>query len=97
MGAGSLRRRGPSARGFDGRDGRRAQDALGAARTGEKREPPVVFYYGGKDIPVFLLGIFAKNERINLSKAERNELAQILRDLAATYREGVKGNVQGRR
>lgn len=66
----------------------------GAGKSGGYR---VVFYYGGADLPVFLLGIFAKNERINLSQAERNELAEILGELAKTYRQGVQDHVQGRR
>ncbi|NTU50149.1 MAG: type II toxin-antitoxin system RelE/ParE family toxin, partial [Desulfobulbaceae bacterium] len=34
----------------------------------------VVTFYGGNDIPVFLLSIFSKGEKANLSQAERNEL-----------------------
>ncbi len=50
----------------------------------------VVTYYAGDDIPVFLLDVFAKSDKINLSKAERNELKEILGQLAEDYREGVK-------
>src|SRR6266480_901908 len=34
----------------------------------------VISFYGGDDIPVFLLNVFAKNEKTDLSQAERNEL-----------------------
>lgn len=47
----------------------------------------VVSFYAGDDVPVFLLGIFSKGERINLSKAERNELKAILGGIAADYRQ----------
>lgn len=57
----------------------------------------VVTFYAGKDIPVFLLSIFSKGEKANLSQAERNELKQILEALAETYREGVKRNVKSRK
>jgi hypothetical protein len=48
----------------------------------------VVTYFGGDDIPVFLLAVFSKGEKVNLSKAERNELRKELAGLARDYREG---------
>jgi len=45
----------------------------------------VVTYYGGEDVPVFLLVLFSKGDR-----AERNELRSILGGLAADYRARVK-------
>jgi hypothetical protein len=38
------------------------------------------------DVPVFLLNVFAKGEKVDLSKAERNELKKILADIADVYR-----------
>lgn len=46
-----------------------------------------IHYFGGGDIPVFALAIYGKNEKGNLSKAERNELARILPKLADAYRQ----------
>jgi hypothetical protein len=46
----------------------------------------VITFYSGGDLPVFLLTVFAKGERANLSKAERNALAQLARVLADSYR-----------
>lgn len=46
----------------------------------------VITFFSGTDIPVFLLNVFAKNERVDLSPAERNELKVILGTLAAAYR-----------
>lgn len=48
-----------------------------------------VHYYGGEDVPVFLLALIDKGERANLSKAERNALAIELSGLADDYRAGV--------
>jgi hypothetical protein len=45
------------------------------------------------DIPVFLLGLFSKGEKDNLSKAERNELRKELAGLAADYRACVRKRV----
>ena len=45
----------------------------------------VVTYYAAPDVPVFLLDCY-KGDKANLSKAERNDLAGILADIAAAYR-----------
>jgi hypothetical protein len=57
----------------------------------------VITFYAGKDIPVFLLSIFSKGEKANLSQSERNELKEILRSIAESYREGVKRHVKSRK
>ena len=46
----------------------------------------VITFYSGTDIPVFLLNVFAKNERTDLTQSERNEFKAILSTLAETYR-----------
>lgn len=51
----------------------------------------------GGDIPVFLLSVFGKSQKANLSPAERNELKVILSALANDYRKGVLIHVQGRK
>jgi hypothetical protein len=56
----------------------------------------VVTFYSGEGIPVFLLNVFAKGDRIDLSQAERNELRRILQSLARVYREGVRSRVTRR-
>lgn len=43
-----------------------------------------------------MLNVFAKGEKINLSKAERNELKRVLADIADVYRKGVTRYVKGR-
>lgn len=53
----------------------------------------VVSYFAGEDIPVFLLDIFAKGEKINLSQQERNQLRDILGGIADDYRKNVKEKV----
>jgi hypothetical protein len=47
----------------------------------------IVFYFGGEDIPVFLLTVFGKGEKDNLSQGERNAL----RALTAVLRESLTG------
>lgn len=38
----------------------------------------VIYYVHSDAMPLYLLTLFAKNERANLSKAERNELADMV-------------------
>jgi len=38
-------------------------------------------------VPLYLLTLFAKNERANLSKVERNELAELVGLLVAAWQE----------
>ena len=56
--------------------------------TGKSGGYRVIFFYGGGDVPLFLLNVFAKGDRANLSMAERNELRSVLGDLAESYRRG---------
>jgi hypothetical protein len=44
----------------------------------------LITYFGGVDIPVFLITIFAKGEKVNLTKAERNMLAERVKLLPQT-------------
>jgi hypothetical protein len=53
----------------------------------------VITFYSGKDVPVFLLAVYSKGEKANLSKAERNELKGISGDIARAYRQRVKRHV----
>jgi len=49
----------------------------------------VITFYAGERLPAFLLALYAKGERANLTMAERNELQSILRSIVETYRKGV--------
>jgi hypothetical protein len=53
----------------------------------------VITFYSGEDVPVFLLAVYSKGDRANLSKAERNELKGILGDVVREYRKGAKRHV----
>ena len=56
---------------------------LGRGKSGGAR---VVFLFAGEDIPVFLLTVFAKNEKANLSARERTALIAAAKELTADYR-----------
>jgi hypothetical protein len=56
----------------------------------------VITFYSGAELPVLLLTVFGKGEKIDLTQAERNELRKELASLAEDYREGVRLYVRGR-
>jgi hypothetical protein len=43
-------------------------------------------YFGGEDVPVFLLLLLSKGTRADISQAERNRLKALLSSLADEYR-----------
>jgi hypothetical protein len=68
--------------------------AKGKGKSGGVR---TITYFAGEGVPLFLLAVFAKGEKVNLSKAERNALKAALTDLADEYRKGVRRHVESRR
>ena len=58
--------------------------------TGKSGGYRVVYYYHDLNVPVFAMALFAKNEKANLSPAERNELRSIMPRIVKAYMEGVK-------
>lgn len=48
-----------------------------------------ITFYTGSDVPVFLITVFSKGDRSNLSKLERDKLGGITKELAAEYRRRV--------
>lgn len=55
----------------------------GGGKSGGYR---VIYFFGGIEIPVLLVTIFAKNDRANISSAEQNQLANICVEIASNYR-----------
>jgi hypothetical protein len=45
----------------------------------------IIYYFHSDLMPLYLLTMFAKNERANLSRAERNELAGLVDMLVAAW------------
>jgi hypothetical protein len=64
--------------------------AKGKGKSGRYR---IITFFAAQDIPVFLLDIFAKGEKVNLSKAERNELKGVPGKLADEWRSSVKAKI----
>lgn len=47
----------------------------------------VIYYFYAETMPLYLLTLFAKNERANLTKAERNDLAGLVGLLVSAWYE----------
>jgi mRNA-degrading endonuclease RelE of RelBE toxin-antitoxin system len=45
----------------------------------------VIYYYRNEKLPLFLLTVYAKNQKANLTKAERNAWNNLVSVLVATY------------
>jgi len=49
----------------------------------------IVYYYYNNDMPLYLLTVFSKNEKDNLSKAESNNLAKLAKLLVTHWFGGI--------
>ena len=56
--------------------------AQGKGKSGGVR---IVYYHHNESIPLFLLTLFGKGEKTNLTKAERNDLAKFTSLLVKNY------------
>lgn len=54
----------------------------------------VVTFFCAEDIPVFLMDVYVKGEKINLSAAERVELRKELESFADEYRAMIRKRVR---
>lgn len=59
----------------------------GAGKSGGYR---VITYFGGDAVPVFLITVFAKGEKANLTKSEQNGLAKLAKTLVDSLQPAGK-------
>jgi hypothetical protein len=50
----------------------------------------VIYYFHSETFPLFLLTVYSKNQKANLTKAERNDLKKLVPLLVKTYTKGSK-------
>jgi mRNA-degrading endonuclease RelE of RelBE toxin-antitoxin system len=55
----------------------------GLSGRGKRGDVRVVYYYHSERLPLFLLTAYTKNERANLTQAERNAMKRLVRILVA--------------
>ncbi len=58
----------------------------GSKGKGKSGGSLVIYFFYHSKIPLFLLTIFSKNEKVNLSNSEKNELAKMTKVLIENYK-----------
>jgi hypothetical protein len=60
---------------------------LRCARSGmgKRGGARVIYLLGGEDLPIFLITVYAKSDKGNLTKAEQNALAKMAKSFFADY------------
>src|SRR5881396_2779256 len=61
--------------------------AQGRGKSGGFR---VIYYFHNETFPLFLLTVYSKNQKANLTKAERNKFKDLIPLLLKTYAKGRK-------
>jgi hypothetical protein len=64
---------------------RKVRHAVGS--KGKSGGVRIIYYFHSDCVPVFLLTVFAKNERANLTRSELQQLADVAKLLARSYGE----------
>lgn len=59
---------------------------FGFSGRGKSGGARIIYLFSGERLPIFVLAVFAKNEKANLSPAERNALSKRVMDMIENYR-----------
>jgi putative transcriptional regulator len=59
---------------------------FGFGARGKSGGARIIYLFSGESLPAFVLAVFAKSEKVNLSAAERNALAKFVTEMVETYR-----------
>lgn len=59
----------------------------GAKGKGKRAGIRVIYYYGGDHMPIFLLAVYAKNEKTDLSPNEKSQITKLVATLNDQYRK----------
>lgn len=57
---------------------------------GKRGGARVIYYYHSEKIPLFMLAMYAKNERANLSQTERNAIKRLIPQLVEGYSSKIR-------
>lgn len=58
----------------------------GAKGKGKRGGVRVLYYYGGDHMPIFLIAIYAKNEKVDMTPAEKKAATKLVAALNLEYR-----------
>jgi hypothetical protein len=61
-----------------------------SANKGKSGGYRTINYFGGVDVPVFVLSIYGKSDKGNLTQSERNVLSKTLPAIADAYRNSAR-------
>jgi hypothetical protein len=64
---------------------RKLRFAISSNNRGKSGGARAITFFSGKSMPVFLVTVFGKNQKVNLTKAERNALKSITAQIVDTY------------
>jgi hypothetical protein len=64
------------------------------AGMGKRSGYRIISYFAADDVPVFLLDVLDKGDRLNLSQREKNQLKNELGRIADDYRKASRERVQ---
>ncbi|MEP7352133.1 MAG: type II toxin-antitoxin system RelE/ParE family toxin [Acidobacteriota bacterium] len=56
---------------------------------GKRGGARVIYYFHSEQLPLFLLAAYGKNEKANLTQAERNAMAKLVPQFAQSYKSGA--------
>jgi mRNA-degrading endonuclease RelE of RelBE toxin-antitoxin system len=59
---------------------------FGFGTRGKSGGARIIYLFSGVNLPVFILAVFAKNEKANLSAADRNALGKMVVAMIEDYR-----------
>lgn len=59
---------------------------FGSGARGKSGGARIIYLFSGVNLPVFILAVFAKNEKANLSAADRNALGKMIVAMVEDYR-----------
>jgi len=59
---------------------------FGFGARGKSGGARIIYLFSGVNLPVFILAVFAKNEKANLSAADRNALGKMVVAMIEDYR-----------
>lgn len=56
--------------------------------SGKRGGARVIYFFYNESLPIFLLALYGKNEKANLTSAERNEMSALVPALINSYAKG---------
>ena len=59
----------------------------GKGKSGSYR---IIYYFYTDDFPIYMFEIYTKNQKANISNAEKNELKKIINQIKTEFRKKIK-------